>query len=218
MQRKSSNVFWVDGLVKREDRERRYGNRAAILWMTGLPSSGKTTLAIALEKELTELGFPCYRLDGDNVRHGLNSDLGFSPTDRDENIRRIGEVAKLFMDAGILAVTSFISPYRKERDRVRASVANARDFIEVHVDCALEECERRDPKGLYAMARAGEIDEFTGVSAPYEAPLSPEIHLRTDLMNVKSSVDCLLEYLTAWGYLEDRVDEGAKEQMMPARS
>jgi adenylylsulfate kinase len=217
MERKSSNVFWQDGLVKRDERERRYGNRAAILWMTGLPSSGKTTLAIALERELTRLGFPCYRLDGDNVRHGLNSDLGFSPADRDENIRRIGEVAKLFMDAGILAVTSFISPYRQERDRVRASVGDPRDFIEVHVDCALEECERRDPKGLYAKARAGKLPEFTGVSAPYEAPLTPEIHLRTDLMNVKSCVNCLVEYLTAWGYLEDRVDEGAKGRMIPAQ-
>ena len=170
------------------------------MWFTGLSGSGKSTIAVAVEKSLWDRGVRSYILDGDNIRHGLNNDLGFSPEDRTENIRRIGEVAKLFTDGGVLNLTAFISPYRSDRDRVR-SIMGEGDFIEVHVDCPVEECERRDVKGLYAKARAGKIPEFTGISAPYEAPEKPEIVLETAKLSEEQSVAKVLEYLEKNGYI-----------------
>lgn len=198
---KSSNVVWHTNIVRRRQREERRGHRGAILWFTGLSGSGKSTLANEVEQRLFAEGCFTYLLDGDNVRHGLNGDLGFSPEDRTENIRRIGEVAKLFVDAGALVLTAFISPYREDRDRVRGIVEDPSDFIEVFVDCPLEICERRDPKGLYVKARSGEIPEFTGISAPYEAPESPEICLDTSELTVVEAAERVVEFLRAGGYL-----------------
>ncbi|TMB48208.1 MAG: adenylyl-sulfate kinase, partial [Deltaproteobacteria bacterium] len=179
-------------------RERLNGHRGATVWFTGLSGSGKSTIAVALEKALWERGVHAFVLDGDNVRHGLNKNLGFSPADRTENIRRIGEVAKLFTDAGMVALTAFISPYRADRDQVRALMPPG-DFVEVMVACPLEVCEQRDVKGLYQKARAGQIPEFTGISAPYEPPLRPEITLRTDAQSVEESVRQVLAYLEQRG-------------------
>ena len=202
---KSRNVTWVEGEIKREDREIRHKHKGVILWLTGLSASGKTTAAIELEKYLFENGKECYRLDGDNIRHGLNSDLGFSPEDRDENIRRIGEVAKLFANAGFIVITSFISPYKKDRDRVRKSVEDPNDFVEVYLDCPVEECEKRDPKGLYIKAREGKIPEFTGISAPYEIPANPELTLYTDKETISESVNKIVNYLIENNYLNQNV-------------
>ncbi len=193
--RKSSNVVWHQSTVNRADRERLNGHRGAILWFTGLSGAGKSTIANAVEQRLHELGCRTYVCDGDNIRHGLNSNLGFSPEDRVENIRRIGEVAKLFLDAGIIAMTAFISPYRADRDRAR-QLAPA-DFIEVYCRCALPVCEQRDVKGLYRKARAGEVKEFTGISAPYEEPANPEITLDTDRHSVEECVQEVIRYLAA---------------------
>lgn len=191
---KSDNIFWSRGKVTPQQRELRHGHPGYIIWLTGLSSSGKSTIATELERELFNLGRSVYVLDGDNIRHGLGSDLGFSPRDRTENIRRVGEVAKLFADAGVICVTAFISPYRADRDMVRKIMPAGR-FVEVFVNAPLEVCEKRDPKGLYAKARAREIKEFTGISAPYEAPPHPEIELRTDQLTVPESVARVLEYL-----------------------
>ncbi len=191
---KSDNIYWSRGKVTVRQRELRNGHLGCVIWLTGLSSAGKSTIASELERELFNLGRHVYVLDGDNIRHGLGSDLGFSPADRTENIRRIGEVAKLFADAGVICITAFISPYRGDRDMVRQLLRPGR-FIEVFVNAPLEVCEQRDPKGLYAKARAKEINEFTGISAPYEAPLKPEIELRTDQLTVAESVARLLEYL-----------------------
>lgn len=174
----NSHLYWQEGDLTRADREQLHGHRGACLWLTGLSGSGKTTIAHRLEVLLHNRGVHTYGLDGDNIRQGLNSDLGFSPEDRNENIRRIGEVAKLFVDAGTMVIASFISPYREVRQNLRDSMADG-DFIEIFVDCPVEVCEERDPKGLYEKARAGEIENFTGVSAPYEAPQSPDIHIDT---------------------------------------
>lgn len=197
---KSRNIHWHAGMVTKTDRETISGHKGCTIWMTGLSASGKSTLAVALEKRLWDRGVRAYVLDGDNVRHGLNKDLGFSPNDRTENIRRIGEVAKLFTDAGVINITAFISPYRADRDSVRALMANG-DFLEVFVDCPVEVCERRDPKGLYKKARAGEIAEFTGISAPYEAPLNPEIGIHTDRESEEESLNHVLQYLERRGYI-----------------
>lgn len=197
---KSKNVVWHPGAVTAADREAIAGHKACTIWMTGLPASGKSTLAVALEKALWERGVHAYVLDGDNIRHGLNKDLGFSPADRNENIRRIGEVAKLFTSAGVINVTAFISPYRADRDQAR-QIMGAGEFIEVYVDCPVEVCEQRDPKGHYKKARAGEIREFTGVSAPYEPPLNPEIVVHTDRESEPESVARILSYLEAQGYV-----------------
>jgi adenylylsulfate kinase len=171
--------------------------RGATLWFTGLSGSGKSTIAVALEEALFERGHLSYRLDGDNIRLGINKNLGFSADDRTENIRRIGEIAKLFVDSSVIALTSFISPYREDRDKVRAlHEESGMPFIEVFVDCSLDEAEKRDPKGLYKKARAGEIKNFTGIDDPYEAPEKPEIHLHTDQMSLQEEVDLLLAYLT----------------------
>ena len=197
---KSTNITWHVGDVSREQRAHVLGQRGATIWLTGLSGSGKSTIAVAAEKALVERGRAAYVLDGDNVRHGLNSNLGFSPEDRSENIRRIGEVAKLFTDAGMLVFTSFISPYRADRDQVR-EIMPAGDFVEVHVAASVETCEGRDVKGLYAKARKGEIPEFTGISAPYEEPEKPELLLDTKAQSVEQSVAQLLTYLEEKGYL-----------------
>ena len=195
-EQKATNVTWHDGDVTREDRFQILRQRGATIWFTGLSGSGKSTIAVALEKALFQIGKLSYRLDGDNVRHGINKNLGFSEEDRKENIRRIGEVAKLFGDAGTIALSSFISPYKADRDEVRAlHEAAAIPFVEVFVDCTLDEAERRDPKGLYAKARAGEIKNFTGIDDPYEPPMSPEIHLHTDKMTLEQEVAAILDYL-----------------------
>ncbi|MGH7818180.1 MAG: adenylyl-sulfate kinase [Candidatus Binatia bacterium] len=196
-EQKATNITWHEGEVTREERHRNLGQKGATIWMTGLSGSGKSTVAVALEQVLLQRGKHAYRLDGDNVRHGLNRNLGFSAADRTENIRRIGEVAKLFTDAGMITITSFISPYRADRDLVRKLHDDGKlPFIEVYVDCPIEEAEKRDPKGLYKKARAGEIKGFTGIDDPYEAPERPELHLRTDRLTVAQSVETLLGFLT----------------------
>ena len=195
-EQKATNVTWQDGDVKREDRYQILRQKGATIWFTGLSGSGKSTIAVALENALFRHGKLSYRLDGDNVRMGINKNLGFSEEDRKENIRRIGEVAKLFGDAGTIALSSFISPYMADRDEVRR-LHEAADlkFVEVYVDCSLAEAERRDPKGLYKKARAGEIKNFTGIDDPYEAPASPEIHLHTDRMTLEEEVSTIFDYL-----------------------
>jgi bifunctional enzyme CysN/CysC len=191
---RSENIYWNQSKITSAQREARNGHPGCVIWLTGLSGAGKSTIATELERELFSLGKHVYVLDGDNIRHGLGSDLGFSPKDRTENIRRIGEVAKLFADAGSICVTAFISPYRSDRDLVRKIMPSGR-FIEVFVNAPLPVCEQRDPKGLYAKARANEIKEFTGVSAPYEEPIRPEIELRTDQVNVRESVSKILHFL-----------------------
>lgn len=193
-EQKSDNLFWSQGKVTHDYRTRRNGHPGCVIWLTGLSGSGKSTIARELERELFNLGKQAYVLDGDNIRHGLNSDLGFSPRDRKENIRRVGEVAKLFADADVICVTAFISPYREDRDLVRRMLVEGR-FFEVYVNAPLAVCEKRDPKGLYAKARVNEIKEFTGISAPYEPPVSPEIELSTDQLTVAESVNHILESL-----------------------
>jgi bifunctional enzyme CysN/CysC len=191
---KSQNIYWSRGKVTTQQREMGNGHQGSVVWLTGLSASGKSTIAIELERELFARGKHAYLLDGDNMRHGLCSDLGFSPNDRKENIRRIGEVAKLFADAGFICITAFISPYRSDREMVRKMVPGGR-FIEVYVNAPLEVCEARDPKGLYVKARANEIKEFTGISAPYERPEKPELELMTDLLSADESVAMVLELL-----------------------
>ena len=198
---RSQNVTWHENLVTREAREERRGHRGAVLWFTGLSASGKSTLSIEVEKALFMAGYFSYVLDGDNVRHGLNGDLGFSAEDRTENIRRVGEVAKLFAESGALCLTAFISPYREDRDRVRELMSRTTDFVEIHVSCPVEVCEQRDPKGLYKKARAGEISNFTGIDAPYEDPEAPEIVVETDVHDVATCVDQILDYLKDHGYI-----------------
>jgi adenylylsulfate kinase len=198
----ATNVHWHEGEVTRADRNRLLDQKGATIWFTGLSGSGKSTVAVALEKVLTERGKLAYRLDGDNVRLGINKNLGFSAEDRAENIRRIGEVAKLFVDAGVIVLSSFVSPYRADRDLVRKLHADAgMDFIEVFVDVPLEEAERRDPKGLYKKARAGEIKNFTGIDDPYEAPLNPELVLPSHQMSLEAEVAAVLEILEQRGVL-----------------
>ena len=193
---KATNVSWHHGDVKRSDRQAILGQKGATIWFTGLSGSGKSTIAVALERALFGVGKLSYRLDGDNVRLGINKNLGFSEADRKENIRRIGEVAKLFGDAGTIALSSFISPYKADRDEVRElHKAAGLNFVEVFVDCSLDVAEKRDPKGLYKKARAGEIKNFTGIDDPYESPANPEIHLRTDEMTLEEEVATVIEYL-----------------------
>ena len=206
MPTKSPNVVWQEYKVTREDRERLLGQKGCVLWFTALPSSGKSTLANEVAHVLHERGHLTCVLDGDNIRHGLNKDLGFSPEDREENIRRIGEVAKLFADAGVIALTAFVSPYRRDRKRARELLEEGR-FIEVYVNCPVEVCETRDPKGLYAKAKAGEIPEFTGVSAPYEPPENPEIEIRTDEMSVAEAAELVIHYLEERGIIRKNADE-----------
>ncbi len=198
MAREPENVTPSKSQVSREDRVELLGHDAATVWFTGLSGSGKSTCARALEKALIEQGVCAYVFDGDNLRSGLSSDLGFSAEDRNENIRRIGEVARLFNEAGVIVLTAFISPYKKDRERVRKMLPPG-GFIEVLVDCPLEECERRDVKGLYAKARAGELPDFTGITAPYERPERPDIVLRTAEVSLETSVEQVQTYLRRAG-------------------
>eukprot|EP01066_Platyproteum_vivax_P012954 Platyproteum_vivax@DN5896_c0_g1_i1.p1 len=192
----ATNVFWHHGDINREARKEAAGHQGCTLWMTGLSGSGKSTVAVALEQALYARGVAAYRLDGDNVRHGLNSDLGFSEKERAENIRRIGEVSKLMADAGLVVVASFISPYERDRDLVRQKhEKDELPFVEVYVNCPLEEAEKRDPKGLYKKARAGQIKGFTGIDDPFEAPTAAEVELRTDKLSLEQSVQLLIESL-----------------------
>jgi adenylylsulfate kinase len=201
-QQKATNITWHEGKVTPEERQKNMGQKGCTLWMTGLSGSGKSTVAVALEQVLMQRGYHAYRLDGDNIRMGLNKNLGFSAEDRDENIRRIGEVTKLFADAGIISVTSFISPYKAARDMVRKLHEDANiPFLEVHVDCSLEEAEKRDPKGLYKKARAGEIKGFTGIDDPFEAPENPEITIKTHELSIEESVQALLDALEERGLI-----------------
>ena len=214
------DVRWHDHAVSREDRERAAGHRGCVLWFTGLSGCGKSTLANAVDRRLHARGLRSFVLDGDNVRLGLNAapallrqrhdeafasrfGLGFGPADREENIRRIGAVADLFAQAGIIALTAFISPYRRDRDALRAMLQPG-DFVEIHVEAPLAVCEARDPKGLYKKARAGQIPEFTGVSAPYEEPLAPELVLTSGELDVEACALALLEHLQAKGFLPPR--------------
>lgn len=192
----SSNITAVAHHVGREERCQRFGHNGAVLWLTGLSASGKSTLAMGIEQRLLRLGYACYTLDGDNIRHGLNANLGFSPEDRTENIRRVGEVAALFADAGMICITAFISPYQSDRTRARTAAART-SFHEIHVAADIDTCESRDPKGLYRQARAGQLHEFTGIDAPYEAPETPELTIDTGKQTVEESLDTLLAYVTA---------------------
>jgi adenylylsulfate kinase len=191
---KRENIVWHNGKVNPEQRRGLLGQKGLVVWLTGLSGSGKSTIAVEVEKRLLEEGYWVYRLDGDNVRHGLNSDLGFSDADRDENIRRIAEVSALFADAGMITLVSFISPFRKMRQFAREK-AGAGHFAEVFVRADLETCARRDPKGLYEKAKNGEISDFTGISSPYEEPEDPELLLDTTRMSVDESVEHLLDYI-----------------------
>lgn len=197
---KSTNIVWHESSVTKEDRQKLNNHKSGVLWFTGLSGSGKSTVSVALEKEIHALGIRTYLLDGDNVRHGLNKNLGFSPEDRTENIRRIGEVGKLMSDAGVLTLSAFISPYQEDRDQVRALLEED-EFIEIYVKCSVNACEARDPKGLYKKARAGEIKGFTGIDAPYEEPVKPEITIETDKQSLEESVQVIIAYLKKTGYL-----------------
>ncbi|MBI4698884.1 MAG: adenylyl-sulfate kinase [Nitrospirae bacterium] len=196
-----NNLYWHKPSVIMEDRWKANGYRGCLLWFTGLSASGKSTIAHDLCRHLLELGINSYVLDGDNVRHGLNKDLGFSPEHRKENIRRIGEVSKLFIDAGLIIMTAFISPYREDRSNIRKLLKEG-EFIEVYVKCSLQECERRDPKGIYKRAKAGEIKEFTGISAPYEEPENPEVILNTDTLSIEACTKKLFGHLVENGYID----------------
>ncbi len=193
-EKKATNVTWHEHKVKREDRERLLKQKGVLLWFTGLSASGKSTIANEVCNRLFKSGKLIYVLDGDNIRHGLNKNLGFSPEDREENIRRISEVGKLFVDAGIITSTAFISPYRKDRDFARELVGKNR-FVEIFVKASVETCEKRDSKGLYEKAKMGEIKEFTGISAPYEEPLNPEIILNANRLTINEEVEKVIEYL-----------------------
>jgi adenylylsulfate kinase len=201
-QQKATNVTWHHGEVSRDDRYRLMRQKGATIWFTGLSGSGKSTIAVALETALYNRSKMAYRLDGDNVRLGINKNLGFSEQDRTENIRRIGEIAKLFGDAGAISLSSFISPYKADRDEVRRLHQAAKlPFVEVFVDCSLAVAEKRDPKGLYKKARAGEIKNFTGIDDPYEAPENPELHLHSDKMTLEEEVTILIDYLIRNGII-----------------
>ncbi len=216
-EQKATNVHWHEGEISRADRNNLLGQRGATVWFTGLSASGKSTIAVALENALYEQGRLAYRLDGDNVRMGINKNLGFSAEDRAEHIRRIGEVSKLFADAGVVVLSSFVSPYRADRDAARQLHEEAgMDFIEVFVDCSLPEAERRDPKGLYKKARAGEIKNFTGIDDPYEAPLTPEIVLASDSMSLEEEVDEVLALLRERGILRgEMIRPHGADQLQP---
>ena len=195
---KATNIIWHQSEVNQAAREELLKQKGVVIWFTGLSGSGKSTIANQVANGLHQLGKLTYVLDGDNIRHGLNKNLGFSPEDREENIRRIGEVAKLFADAGVITTTAFISPYRKDRDKAREILEDGR-FIEVFVDCPLEVCESRDPKGLYKKARAGEIKEFTGIDAPYEVPENAEIVINTNDLDLPASTQKVIDYLSDKG-------------------
>ena len=194
MDMRSSNITWHERRLSRDDYRRRNGHDSLVLWFTGLSGSGKSTLAHLVEEQLFAKGWYTYLLDGDNLRHGLNGDLGFSQPDRSENIRRVGEVSRLFVDAGVVVLTAFISPYRADRDRVRALFGPA-EFVEIYLDCPLGVCEERDTKGLYRKARAGLLPDFTGIDSPYQEPLDPELTLDTGALSIAQSVRRITDYL-----------------------
>jgi adenylylsulfate kinase len=194
VRKQSTNVTWYERRLAKADYQQRNGHSSKVLWFTGLSGAGKSTLAHRVEEALYKKGWYTYILDGDNVRHGLNGDLGFSEEDRRENIRRIGEVAKLFVDAGIVVLAAFISPYREDRDQVRALMGES-EFIEIYVKCDLEVCEKRDPKGLYRKARAGELPQFTGIDSPYEEPRNPELVIDTAWLDITDCVNRVTDYL-----------------------
>jgi len=198
----TKNIVWHAATISKQDRHRMNGHKSAVLWYTGLSGAGKSTLANKVEEKLFERGIHTYVLDGDNIRHGLNKGLGFSTEDRKENIRRIGEVAKLFVDAGAFVSTAFISPYREDRDMVRQLVQDG-EFIEVYVNAPLEICEERDPKGLYKKARAGEIKNFTGIDDPYEAPEDAELVIYTGKRSLEECAAEVMNYLEANGYIDE---------------
>ena len=201
-EQKATNVHWHGGEINRPERAQLLGHGGATLWFTGLSGSGKSTIAVALERALYQRGVLVYRLDGDNIRLGINKNLGFSAEDRAENIRRVGEVSKLFVDGGVIVLSSFISPYLVDRQIVRElHEADNMPFIEVFVDCSLEAAEERDPKGLYKKARAGEIKNFTGIDDPYEAPEAPEVHLHTDQQSLEEEVEHLIALLEKQGLI-----------------
>jgi adenylylsulfate kinase len=197
---KKNNVTWFNGYVNREDREKAHGHKGAVIWFTGLSASGKSTIAHIVEKQLHERGCSTYVLDGDNVRHGLCADLTFCQEDRAENIRRIGEMVKLFVDAGIIVLTAFISPYRQDRQQVRSLLSDGQ-FLEIHVDCPPEVCATRDQKGIYQKAKAGIIKEFTGVSAPYEPPVNPELVIQSHEEDAKGAAKKVVELIAKCGIL-----------------
>jgi len=199
---KAKNLVWHQASVTRQARTEKLGHKSAILWFTGLSGSGKSTLANAVNKELFNQGISSYVLDGDNVRHGLCKDLGFSDADREENIRRIGEVAKLFLDAGVIVLTAFVSPFKSDRDKAR-SLVNEGEFIEIFCSANLKTCEERDPKGLYAKARSGQIKEFTGISSPYEEPLNPELLINTSSNSIASCSQIIINKLNDLNILEN---------------
>ncbi|HHN66284.1 MAG TPA: adenylyl-sulfate kinase [Nitrospirae bacterium] len=194
MDRRENHVVWHDGDVKREDRNRINGHRSGLLWFTGLSASGKSTIAHKVERNLFERGVRAYVFDGDNIRHGINSDLGFSREDRRENLRRIAEISKLFVDAGIIVLAAFISPFREDRQYIRSRFEGD-NFFEIYVKCSIEECERRDPKGQYKKARAGIIKNYTGVSSPYEEPESPDLVLDTEQITIDEAVEKVIDLL-----------------------
>ncbi len=197
---KATNITWHEGHVSREERQKLLRQRGCLIWFTGLSGSGKSTIAYTVEHELVKRGHLCYVLDGDNIRHGLNKNLGFSAEDRAENIRRIGEVGKLFVDTGVITMTAFISPYRADRDAARALLAEG-EFVEVFVDVPLDTCEVRDPKGLYKKARAGEIKGFTGIDDPYEAPAKPEVVIKNGECTPQEAAAQVIQYLEDRGML-----------------
>jgi adenylylsulfate kinase len=197
----SNNIVWHDTHITKQDRVKQLSQKPCILWFTGLSGSGKSTIANAVEKKLYAIGIKTYLLDGDNIRHGLNKDLGFSDEDRVENIRRIGEVAKLFVDSGTIILTAFISPFQNDRNLVR-NLVESDEFIEVFIDTPLEVCESRDPKGLYKKARDGKIKNFTGIDSPYEKPLSPEIHIINNNQDIKDITKEIIQYLKNNGYVD----------------
>jgi adenylylsulfate kinase len=200
---KSTNTVWHQSQVAREMREGLLGHKGTVLWFTGLSGAGKSTIAHALEKRLHDMGCLTYVFDGDNVRHGLCGDLGFSQDDRKENIRRIGEMVKLFLNAGVISLTAFISPFREDRDGVRRLLGE-NDFVEIYCRCSLSVCEQRDVKGLYRRARAGEISDFTGISSPYEEPEAPELVLETDQSTIDQCVDQIIAALRGRGVLPEQ--------------
>ncbi|OZA10024.1 MAG: adenylyl-sulfate kinase [Methylotenera sp. 17-45-7] len=191
---KNKNILWQDPLVKRAERNQRNGHKSVVLWLTGFSGAGKSTLAHAIERRLYEQDCATFVLDGDNVRHGLCNDLGFTQQDREENIRRVGEMAKLFTEAGVIAITAFISPYIADRERVR-SILPAGEFVEIYCRCALDICESRDVKGLYAKARKGLISDFTGISSPYEPPQNPELTVDTGTKSLDECAEQVIDYL-----------------------
>jgi adenylylsulfate kinase len=201
VEQKPNHVVWQNTKVGKAERNKLNGHKSFILWFTGLSGAGKSTIAMEVEKELFHRGSRCFLLDGDNLRHGLNKNLSFHPEDRTENIRRIGEVSKLFVEAGMITIVASISPYLADRAMVRSLVPEG-EFIEVYVKCAIEECERRDPKGLYKKSRAGEIQSFTGITAPYEAPDRPDLTIETDKLSVSEALKVILQYLQDNGYIE----------------